>query len=409
MTNDTNNLLLKNGYSGKKSPWLKFLSAYFSDLKGGHLTLILPDGHVLKFGQKNLDGPQASIELKSYKPLSVLFAKGDLAFAESYIQGEWECPDLTNLFDFGLVIESKFNINSSNSVVLKFINRIRHLLNRNSRNGSRRNIAYHYDLGNNFYKLWLDDTMTYSSALFNAPTDSLKQAQLNKYRAIGEFINVTKNDQILEIGCGWGGFSEYIVKSTGAKIDGLTLSKEQLEFANARYQKAGVAKQASASYTDYRDSTGQYDRIVSIEMFEAVGEDNWDTYFKTIHDRLAPGGIAVLQIITIDSDRFHNYRKNADFIQRYIFPGGMLPSLEALQIAVDRNNLTIQDTHFFGASYARTCALWNKQFKNAWPEIEALGYSIRFKRMWEYYLSYCEAGFKAGSVNVGLFKITKAA
>jgi cyclopropane-fatty-acyl-phospholipid synthase len=409
MSNSANDLCLKNGNSRGQSPWLNWLAAYFSDLEEGQLTLILPDESVVKFGNDKLKGPQACIRLNSYRPLSILFAKGDLAFAESYIQGDWETPDLTELLEFGLAIEDRFKIRSANNVVLKVLNRIRHVLNRNSRSGSRRNIARHYDLGNNFYKLWLDETMTYSSALFNAQTDSLEQAQLNKYQAIGELLNVATNDRILEIGCGWGGFSEYIVKSTGAKIDGLTLSKEQLEFANARYQNAGIAKQATASYTDYRDSTGQYDRIVSIEMFEAVGEDNWDTYFKTIHDRLIPGGTAVLQIITINNERFHSYRKNADFIQRYIFPGGMLPSLEALQGAVDRNNLTLQDTHFFGASYARTCALWNKQFKNAWPEIEALGYSIRFKRMWEYYLSYCEAGFKAGSVNVGLFKITKAA
>jgi cyclopropane-fatty-acyl-phospholipid synthase len=407
MTNDTSNFLLKNEHSGRKSPWLKLLPAYFSDIEGGQLTLILPDGSVFKFGQPNVECPEALIKLKSYKPLSVLFAKGDLAFAECYLQGDWESPDLTSLFDFGLIIETKFKINSSNSMALKIVNRIRHILNRNSRNGSRRNIAFHYDLGNDFYKHWLDETMTYSSALFNSPKDSLKQAQLNKYQAIVELLNVTKKDKILEIGCGWGGFSEYVVKSKGPKIDGLTLSKEQLEFANARYEGAGIAKQASASYTDYRDCMGQYDKIVSIEMFEAVGEDNWDTYFKTIYDRLASGGTAVLQIITIDNERFHSYRKNADFIQRYIFPGGMLPSLEALQGAINRNNLILQDTHFFGPSYARTCALWNKRFQSAWPKIESLGYSMRFKRMWEYYLSYCEAGFKAGSVNVGLYKIKK--
>ncbi len=407
MTNDTNNFLLKNAYPRKKSRWLRMLPAYFSDIEGGQLTLILPDGNVFKFGQANEECPQAFIKLNSYKPLSILFAKGDLAFAECYLQGEWESPDLTSLFDFGLVIESKLKISSSNSMALKIINRIRHILNRNSRNGSRRNIAFHYDLGNDFYKYWLDETMTYSSALFNSHKDSLKQAQLNKYQAIVELLNVTKKDRILEIGCGWGGFSEYVVISKGSKIDGLTLSKEQLEFANTRYEGAGIAKQASASYKDYRDCMGQYDKIVSIEMFEAVGEDNWDTYFKTIYDRLVPGGTAVLQIITIDSERFHSYRKNADFIQRYIFPGGMLPSQEALQGAISRNNLILQDTHFFGSSYARTCALWNERFQSAWPKIESLGYSMRFKRMWEYYLSYCEAGFKAGSINVGLFKITK--
>jgi cyclopropane-fatty-acyl-phospholipid synthase len=408
MTEKTSNFLLKNEYPKKKNPWLKMLPAYFTDIKGGQLTLILPDGHVLKFGHANADNPQALIKLNSYKPLSVLFAKGDLAFAECYLQGEWECPDLTSLFEFGLVVETRFKINSSNNLVLKIVNRIRHVLNRNSRNGSRRNIAFHYDLGNDFYKLWLDETMTYSSALFNSPTDSLKQAQLNKYQAIGKMLNVTEMDRILEIGCGWGGFSKYIVKSKGSSIEGLTLSKEQLEFANASYKKAGIAKKAKASLTDYRDSTGEYDRIVSIEMFEAVGEDNWDTYFKTIYDRLAPWGTVVLQIITIDNERFHSYRKNADFIQRYIFPGGMLPSLEALEKAIGRNGLTIQDTHFFGTSYAQTCATWNERFQSAWPKIESSGYSPRFKRMWEYYLSYCEAGFKAGSVNVGLFKITKA-
>ncbi len=408
MKNNTIDFLLKKEFPSKKMPWLKMITAYLSDIKGGQLTMVLPDGNVFKFGQATAGNLQAHIKLHSYKPLSILFTKGDLAFAECYLRGEWESPDLTALLDFGLFVETQFKISSSNNLALKVINRIRHIFNRNSRSGSRRNIAYHYDLGNDFYGHWLDETMTYSSALFNSSTDSLKQAQLNKYGAIEELLSLTKNNRILEIGCGWGGFSEYIVKSKGPMILGLTLSKEQLEFANARYETEGIAERATASYTDYRDSTGQYDRIVSIEMFEAVGEDNWDIYFKTIHDRLAPGGIAVLQIITIDNQRFHSYRKNADFIQRYIFPGGMLPSLEALQGSIVRNNLTIEDTCFFGTSYARTCALWNERFQRAWPKIEALGYSLRFKRMWEYYLSYCEAGFKAGSVNVGLFKITKA-
>ena len=409
MTDNYVDFHLKKELPGKKKLWLKMFPKYFSDIKGGQLTLILPDGDVAKFGQGKAGSLQALIKLNSYRPLSILFAKGDLAFAESYLKGEWESPDLTALFEFGLVMETKLKISSSNSLVLKIINRLLHVLNRNSKNGSRRNIAFHYDLGNNFYKHWLDKTMTYSSALFNSPTESLEQAQLNKYSAIEELLDATKKDRILEIGCGWGGFSEYIVKSKGSRIEGLTLSKQQLEFANSRYKNLGIAEHASASYTDYRDSKGQYDKIVSIEMFEAVGEDNWDIYFKTIHDRLVPSGTAVLQIITIDNERFHSYRKNTDFIQRYNFPGGMLPSLEALQRAISRNNLKIQYTNFFGTSYARTCAMWNERFQTAWPEIENLGYSKRFKRMWEYYLSYCEAGFKAGSINVGLYKITKAA
>jgi len=283
MTNNANDLCLKSANSGIKSPWLKRLAAYFSDLEEGQLTLILPDENVVKFGQNSLKGPQACIRLNSYKPLSILFTKGDLAFAESYMQGEWDSPDLTALLEFGIAIEDKFAIKSANNVVLKVLNRIRHVLNRNSRSGSRRNIAHHYDLGNDFYKLWLDETMTYSSAMFNSPADTLKQAQLNKYQAIAEMLNACKSDRVLEIGCGWGGFSEYIARSADVQIDGLTLSKEQLEFANARYRDAGLERQATASYTDYRDSTGQYDKIVSIEMFEAVGEENWDTYFKAIH------------------------------------------------------------------------------------------------------------------------------
>ena len=407
MTNANNDLLLKNEYSGKKSPWLKMLPAYFSELKGGQLTVVLPDGDVFKFGEENIEGPQAYIKLKSYKPLSVLFAKGDLAFAESYIQGEWESPDLTSLFDFGLVIESKFKINSSSSIMLKIVNRIRHVLNQNSRNGSRRNIAYHYDLGNNFYKLWLDETMTYSSALFKAPTDSLKKAQLNKYQAVGELLSVTKSDRILEIGCGWGGFSEYIVKSTGAQIDGLTLSKEQLEFANARYQNAGISKQATASYTDYRDSTGQYDKIVSIEMFEAVGKKYWETFLNTVKNSLSPDGLASLQIITINDDKVKEYQNNPDFIQQYIFPGGVLPSKMQLKKITNQIGLTLTELQNFKNSYAKTLQIWNNKFQIAWPNIAEQGFSLRFKKMWEYYFSYCEAGFISGATDVSQFIIKK--
>ena len=256
---------------------------------------------------------------------------------------------------------------------------------------------------------WDNNPMTYKD--WELPLEERVLNNIDEFRKLNEIYlqanpylkkfftdlssnNYLENKTVLEIGCGWGGFSEYIAKSTGAKIDGLTLSKEQLEFANTRYQTAGLEKHATASYTDYRDSTGQYDKIVSIEMFEAVGEENWDTYFQTIHDRLAPGGSAVLQIITIDNQRFHSYRKHTDFIQRYIFPGGFLPSPEAFQAAVDRSEFTLQETHFFGASYARTCALWNKQFQHAWPELVALGYSKNFKRMWEFYLLSSQYSFR---------------
>jgi cyclopropane-fatty-acyl-phospholipid synthase len=372
------------------------------------LTLILPDNDSLEFGCPKSGGPHACLRLHSFKPLTSLFLKGELAFAESYIQGEWESPDMTALFQFGLAIEENFLTKKTNEWLINAIERVRHLLNRNSRRGSQRNISYHYDLGNRFYELWLDRSMTYSSALFKLPNDSLEQGQQNKYQAIADMLGIKKSDQVLEIGCGWGGFSEFVARDIGAEIHGLTLSQEQLSFANKRYQKAGLDHLATAAYTDYRDSNGQFDKIVSIEMFEAVGEENWDTYFQSVQERLAPGGVAVLQIITIDDHRFHSYRKGADFIQRYIFPGGFLPSQSALVNAIKRNGFDLTRSEFFGQSYARTCAIWNKQFQHAWPEIQSMGYSLNFKRMWEYYLSYCEAGFQEGCVDVGIFKIKKS-
>lgn len=409
MTDNVNDLSLKNNYAVLKNPWVKTLVHQLGDVEGAKLTLVLPNGDVFEFGQGATSAPHAFIRLNTYKAISSLFIKGDLAFAESYINGDWECPDLTTLFEFGLAIEDKLNSKSFSALIKRSLDRLRHLLNRNTRKGSQRNIAYHYDLGNTFYKRWLDPSMTYSSGLFLNPDDSLEEAQTNKYKAIAEMAELEKSDRVLEIGCGWGGFSEYAARSSGATIEGLTLSHEQLAYANDRYKKQGLSHLANASYTDYRDAEGQFDKIVSIEMFEAVGEENWDTYFQTLRDRLVPGGVAVLQIITIDNERFGNYRKETDFIQRYIFPGGFLPSPAALGLAVRRNGLTLQRSQFFGQSYAKTCALWNKSFQHAWPEIEALGYSKNFKRMWEYYLSYCEAGFKAGCIDVGFFKIAKPA
>jgi len=407
----TNNIIdqgLKFGYRLTAKSYLKRLANQFQNLKSAKLTLILPDNDSLEFGCPKSQGPHACIRLHSFRPLTSLFLKGELAFAESYIQGEWESPNMTALFQFGLAIEEKFLTKKTNEWLINSIERIRHLWNRNSRQGSRRNISYHYDLGNEFYKSWLDESMTYSSALFVSPNDSLEQGQQNKYQAIAKMLNIKKSDRVLEIGCGWGGFSEFVACDIGAEIHGLTLSQEQLVFASERYRKAGLDHLATVAYTDYRDSKGQFDKIVSIEMFEAVGEENWDTYFQTIQQRLAPGGVAVLQIITIDDHRFQSYRKGADFIQRYIFPGGFLPSQSALGNAIERNGFDLTHSEFFGHSYARTCATWNRHFQHAWPEIQSMGYSLNFKRMWEYYLSYCEAGFQEGCVDVGIFKIKKS-
>ncbi len=387
------------------NPWVKTLSSQLGRLEHGRLTIVLPGGKPLHFGSGEA---HATVILNSYRPVSKFLLQGDLAFAESYLDGEWECPDLTALFNLVLKNESVFALENKGSWRVKWLNRLRHLMNANSRRGSKRNIAYHYDLGNRFYESWLDRTMTYSSALFEGE-ETLEEAQQTKYRAIADMADLKAGERILEIGCGWGGFSELAATEYSCRIEGLTLSKEQLEYARDRYNDADIGHLATASLLDYRDSKGQYDKIVSIEMFEAVGYENWDTYFDILWQRLKPGGTAVLQTILIEDERFENYRQNVDFIQRYIFPGGLLPSVEALSRTLERHDLTLEDQHLFGASYARTCEIWQRDFQHAWDQISAMGFDNRFKRMWEYYLSYCEAGFRAGTIDVGLFKIHKPA
>lgn len=382
-------------------PWVRAFSKQLAGLKNGRLSMTLPCGQTLHFGEGDT---HASVILKNYKPLSKMALHGDLALAETYMDGDWECPDLTTLFDLALANTTTFALDNKGGFLFRSLNRLRHLLNANSKKGSKRNISYHYDLGNSFYKEWLDETMTYSSALFE-DGDSLMQAQQRKYRYIADMADLQVNEQVLEIGCGWGGFSQIAAQEYHSKIHGVTLSTEQLAYAQQRYRLEGLDHLASASLTDYRDAEGQYDKIVSIEMFEAVGYENWDTYFQAVKKLLKPGGVAVLQIILIEDERFESYRQNVDFIQRYIFPGGLLPSMTTLSDAVNRNDLTLQDTHLFGQSYAKTCEIWQKNFQHAWDDIKPLGFDMRFKRMWEYYLSYCEAGFKAGTIDVGFFKI----
>jgi len=409
MSNDQIEIVAPSNAVSPANPWLKQMVHTFSGLQHGRLSIVLPGGGIVHLGLNTYQGPQARIILKSYKPIAKFWLNGELGFAQSYIDGDWDSPDLATFFDFVLANEQELVGQSAGNWSTRALNRLRHLLNRNSRAGSKRNIAFHYDMGNDFYAKWLDKSMTYSSALYETGHETLEQAQHIKYQAIAEMLDLQRDDNLLEIGCGWGGFSELAAREHGCRVHGLTLSREQLQYAHTRYQAAGINELATASFTDYRDSEGLYDKIVSIEMFEAVGEENWDTYFQTVYNRLKPGGVAVLQVITIDEERFKTYRKGTDFIQRYIFPGGFLPSPDAVEHAVTRNNLKLERTRFFGPSYGRTCAEWQTRFQHAWDDIEPTGYDQKFKRMWEYYLSYCEAGFNAGSVNVGLFKIVKSA
>lgn len=359
---------------------------------------------VIKIGSSLRDVPIARVRINH--PFSMLLAanRGIIGLAESYMKGDWDTPDLQALLDWGMFNEKQLDKQFSSNWLFRKLNRLSHLLNNNSRSGSRRNIAAHYDLGNDFYRLWLDDSMTYSSALFSNNDETLEQAQANKYRWVLNWLDVMPEHSVLEIGCGWGGFARSLQQQGGQNYSGVTLSREQLQFArDSLQQDAGFNFQLK----DYRDIQGQYDRIVSIEMLEAVGENHWPIYFRKVFDALKPGGVAVIQVITIDEERFSDYRAEADFIQRYIFPGGMLPTDQVIHDQCHQAGLNIENTHSFGRDYARTLSIWAQSFRQHWPEIMTLGFDEHFKRMWLFYLAYCEAGFKQDSIDVRLYRISK--
>jgi cyclopropane-fatty-acyl-phospholipid synthase len=312
----------------------------------------------------------------------------------------WDSPNVTAFLQFFLRNGEALQDKLRGIPGARFVSRLGHMLRRNSKRGSKRNIEYHYDLGNSFYRRWLDPTMTYSSARFEHPGQDLSEAQINKYRSLAERIDLKPEHHLLEIGSGWGGFAEYAASEIGCRVTGITISKEQLAFARERMERKQLSHKVDIRYQDYRDVDEKFDRIASIEMFEAVGEEYWPDYFGKIRQCLKPGGKAGLQIITIADRSFASYRKRADFIQRYIFPGGMLPSPTALRQQVAQAGLTWAGNLEFGLDYAETLKLWRERFRAAWPDISAQGFDERFRRMWEYYLSYCEAGFRAGNIDV---------
>lgn len=378
--------------------------------KTGKVSFTLPDSRIIIFDRKD-GGPEAAIDIHDYNFAKRSIAGGDVGFAESYMDAQWSTPDLTAVLRF---FSDNFDAVGDGNLArgkkrVQLLNMIRHLFNRNTKAGSKRNIYSHYDLGNAFYATWLDPSMTYSSGIFSSPNTSLEHAQAAKYQGICETLALGPESDILEIGCGWGGFAEYAASKYGAKITCLTISPSQRDYALARIANAGLADKVTIRLEDYRDHKGHYDGIASIEMFEAVGESYWPTYFAKIHDALRPGGKAALQIITIDDDLFQSYRKRADFIQQYIFPGGMLPSEIALRKQLIAAKLQYDSAYYFGADYARTLRIWSKRFNEAWADIEPMGFDETFRRMWNFYLSYCEAGFEGGRINVGQFAISKPA
>ena len=321
--------------------------------------------------------------------------------------GEIDSDNLTNLIELAVLHDSYIEEQIKLGTLQKLWLKLQHWRNRNNQSGSKRNISYHYDLGNQFYSRWLDRTMTYSSAVFQSETDTLEDAQNRKYQKLAELADIQPGERVLEIGCGWGGFAEYAAKEYGAHVTGITISKEQYDFTKNRLRTAGLDHMTDIVMQDYRKLNQRFDKIVSIEMFEAVGEKYWPVYFKTIANCLKEGGKAALQVITIDHKAFLEYRTQPDFIQKYIFPGGMLPSIKALDDPLKTAGLSLHFCQGYGQDYARTLAEWKVRFHKAWPELAAITkFDDRFKRMWELYLSYCEGGFKAGMIDVKQMLIT---
>ena len=374
-------------------------------LERGELVIETPIRDRLVLGGRR-PGPLAKVTIHSWRCLWRLVSGWDIGFAEAYIAGEWLSPDLVALLKLAC----------SNSDLVKPLKalrgprlwlRLRHAMNRNTRRGSRRNVAAHYDLGNEFYQQWLDPGMTYSSALFSTAAQTLEEAQNAKLDRVISLLDLAGGENVLEIGCGWGSLAERLLQQHDGTVTGITLSSEQLDYAQHRLDAAVQSGRCDLRLQDYRDVRGTFDRVVSVEMLEAVGEAYWSTYFEKVRDSLRTGGSAVLQVITVDDARFGNYRRRPDFIQKYIFPGGMLPAKHIIEREIAQAGLRLVAHEPFGESYARTLEHWQQRFQKSWPRIERLGFDERFKRTWEYYLAYCQAGFEANAISVGLYKVTR--
>jgi cyclopropane-fatty-acyl-phospholipid synthase len=373
------------------------LELVFSRLRAGQLDVVWRDGCVRRFTAPH-PGPFARIELRDPNAAVRLLQNQAIGMAEGYMAGEWDTPDLDAVLDLGLanLIEKPVGFPQ----LLNPLVRTWHALRGNSVAGSRRNIAHHYDLGNEFYELWLDESMAYSSALFERPDEDLTPAQIKKWDRLLELLQPGRKDHILEIGCGWGGFAIYAAQQSGCRVTGITLSEEQLAFATDAACGVGLEDRIEFLLEDYRQTSGSFSGVASIEMFEAVGCRWWPVFFERIRDLVVDGGAIALQTITIADARFEEYRRRPDFIQRYIFPGGMLPSPRRFRESAESKGLNVGDEHFFGDSYSRTLAAWRERFEAAVPQVLALGFDERFVRMWRYYLAYCRAGFDAKTIDV---------
>ena len=388
------------GALGAAPLFFRLLTGVARRMQYGALTVILPDGRRLRFVGPEEQEQEATLIVRDYAFARRTLFGGDIGFFESYADGQWDTPALADcLYLFARNADHIADAFTA-APLAALVDQVRHLMNRNTRKGARRNISAHYDLGNGFYEKWLDPSMTYSSALFSPSTPDLAAAQENKYRNLARSIDLKPEDHVLEIGCGWGGFAEYAAKTAGARVTGLTLSREQLDYAQARIFREGLAEKVDFRLVDYRDADGAYDKIASIEMFEAVGREYWPTYFHKLRERLKPGGVAGLQVITIADRMFEHYLGSVDFIRRYVFPGGLLPSHAILKAEVEKAGLAWRGARNFGEDYARTLAEWHTRFIDAWQDIRPLGFDERFNKLWRFYLAYCEAGFRAATTDV---------
>lgn len=387
-----------------------FLKLLSKNWRWGQLTLALPDGQT-KHLVGSRSGHRAVLVVHDYRFASRVLRSGDIGFADGYMAGEWDTPDLPALLETLANNYDHIRRLFDGSAWMKAVNWLGHSLKRNSRSGAKRNIHAHYDLGNDFYRSWLDPSMTYSSARFEREGMSLEEAQRAKYAALARMIDLKAGQTVLEIGCGWGGFAEFAAREVGASVTGITISKEQYDFTRRRMSEAGLNDKVDIRFVDYRDIEGQFDRVVSIEMFEAVGREYWPAYFQKISDVLKPQGAAGLQVITIQDELFEGYAARTDFIQKYIFPGGTLPSEAQLKPVITEAGLEGAGLQRFGHDYADTLSLWAQRFEASWSDIARANrqFDTRFRRLWRFYLAYCEAGFRSERTDVIQMRLNKPA
>jgi len=379
--------------------WDKIFLKGIKKFPYGSLQIEWPDGKSQKIDAIH-KGPNAKLKIVDSNVIREIIQGGSIKFAELYISKRIVTNNLTNLMHYCALNNDQAEETFKITIFRYLYNKYLHFKNKNTKIQAKKNISHHYDLGNQFYKYWLDKSMTYSSAIFNGKNDNLELAQNNKYQKLADLSSIKKGDNILEIGCGWGGFSEFLAKNYDCQITALTISREQFKFTTERMEKANLTSKVKVVFCDYRNIKGQFDKVLSIEMFEAVGREYWKTFFEKIKTILKPNGNVGLQLITIDDKIYNVYKNNPDFIQKYIFPGGMLPSVEVLKNIIENTSFRINSINSYSNDYAKTLNIWNKEFNRNWTKIEKLGFDERFKLLWNYYLSYCEGGFLSKNIDL---------